>query len=129
MRSRFLYREKQSQQLKNYNHENHYHSSFHRFIFFCKAQINIIKINCPDSLGFKINQGFSQACEFYFENENPDLFYVEDFSHKDFYNLIYKGDNSKIRRVKLVSSNYIPAIHDFVFAYNKNNTFLFYYIP
>ena len=89
-----------------------------------KTQINIVKLNCPDSIGFITNHGNTKACEFLFDNENPDLFYVEDFSHKDFYNLIYKGDNRKISKVKLVTPNYIPAIHDFVFAYNKKNTLL-----
>lgn len=93
-----------------------------------KTQINIVRLNCPDSIGFITNQGTTRACEFLFENGNPDLFYVEDFSHKDFYNLLYKEDRSKISRVKLVSPKYIPAIHDFVFAYNKQNTLLFYYI-
>jgi hypothetical protein len=63
-----------------------------------------------------------------FDNESPDIFYVENFTPQDFYEVVYKEDKSKLARVKLVTPNYTPAVHDFVFATNKNNGLLFYYI-
>ena len=95
-----------------------------------RSEVKTVKINCPDSLGFITNHGIGRTCEFYFlkNEETPDMFYVEDFSHQDFYNTIYKNDKSKITRVKLVRESYTPAIHDFVFCYNKDNQLLFCYI-
>jgi len=67
-------------------------------------------------------------CGFYFENENPDSFNVENFTREDFYNVVYKNDKRKLSRVKLVTPNYTPAVHDFVYATNKADALLFYYI-
>ena len=94
------------------------------------SNLKIVKINCPDSVGYITNLGgLSQACQFYFtKEEKPNIFYVEDFSHDDFYNLVYKDDKSKISRVKLVLENYTPSVHDFIYCYNNSNHLLFYYI-
>lgn len=95
-----------------------------------KTQINIVKLNCPDSFGFISNiNAVTRNVEFYFHNEKtPDMFYVENFSHQDMQDLIYKNDKSKISRVRLVRENYTASIHDFVYCYNKENQLLFYYI-
>ena len=93
-----------------------------------KSQINVVKINCPDSLGYITNQGNSRACDFYFYNESPDIFYVEDFSHKDFHNLIFNNQTKLISIAKLVTPTYIAKVHDFIYASNKGNVLLYYYI-
>ena len=93
-----------------------------------KTQINTVKINCPDNLGFVTNEGVTKACEFYFENENPNIFFVENFRHVDFHELINKDNRKVISRVKLVASDYVAKAYDFIFAYNKDNVLLFYYI-
>ena len=93
-----------------------------------KTQRNVVKINCPDSLGFITNEGVTKSCEFLFQNENPNIFFVENFSHIDFYNVVYKNDKRPISRVKVVFGNYIAKPHDFIFAYTKDNALLFYYI-
>jgi len=67
-------------------------------------------------------------CTFYFQNENPNIFYVENFEPQDFYDVVYKNDRSKLARVKLLTSAYIARVHDFIFATNKNETLAFYYI-
>ncbi len=92
------------------------------------SQINVVQINCPDSVGFITNMGASKTCKFVFENENPNLFYVENFTHQNFHDLNYEKDLTLISRSKLVISSYIPKIHDFIYAWNKNNQLLFYYI-
>ena len=96
-----------------------------------RSKIKIVKINCPDSLGFPTNLGgTSRACEFYFHKseETPDMFYVENFSHQDFYDLTFNNDKSKISKVKLVRESYTASVHDFVYCYNKDNQLLFYHI-
>ena len=92
------------------------------------AQINVVKFKCADSVRFITNAGSTQDCEFYFDNENPNIFYVENFTHKDFYNVIYNKDETKLARVKLVTTHYTPSIHDFVYSVNKEHALLFYYI-
>ena len=96
-----------------------------------RSEIKIVKLNCPDSLGFISNLGgASRACEFYFHSseETPDMFYVENFSHKDFHDLIFNKDKSKISRVKLVREDYTSSVHDFIYCINKDNQLLYYYI-
>ena len=67
-------------------------------------------------------------CTFYFQNEKPNIFYVENFEPQDFYNVVYKNDRNKLARVKLLTSEYTAHEHDFIFATNKNETLAFYYI-
>ena len=95
------------------------------------SKVNIVKISCPDSMGYITNIGaVSRALEFPFlQNEKvPDLFYHENLSHEEFYDFAFRNDKSKISRGKLVTPGYVPSIHDFVFCYNKNNDIMFYYI-
>ena len=96
-----------------------------------RSEIKIVKINCPDSLGYITNLGgASRACEFYFHKseETPGMFYVENFSHQDFYDLTFNNDKSKISKVKLVRDSYTPSVHDFVYCINKDDQLMFYYI-
>ena len=95
------------------------------------SELNIVKISCPDSLGYLTNVGgTSRALEFPFlQNEKvPNFFYHENLSHQEFYDFASKNDNSKIKASKLVRENYIPSVHDFVFCYNRDNDIMFYYI-
>lgn len=92
------------------------------------GQINIVQLNCPDSLGFITNMGQTKACEFLFENETPNLFYVENFSHRNFYDLIYKDSVHLLLRGKLIMPGYTANIHDFLFAWNNKKALLFHYI-
>lgn len=92
------------------------------------SQVNIVTIHCPDTVGFVTNMGVTKACEFIFDNESPNLFYVENFSHQSFHDLIYRNNLKLISRTKLLVPSYVPKIHDFIFAWNKNNKLLFYYI-
>ena len=69
------------------------------------SNVKTIRLNCPDSLGYVTNTaGPYRACEFYFHHKDPapTIFYVENFTHIDFHELIYKNDKSKIAKVKLV---------------------------
>jgi len=91
-------------------------------------KIVIVKFNCADSVRYITNQGPPLDCEFSFDNESPDLFYVENFTHQDFHNVVHKQDKTKLARVKLVTPGYTPAVHDFVFATSKKNVLLYYYI-
>ena len=96
-----------------------------------RPEIRIVKINCPDSLGFLTNLGgSSRACEFYFHKneETPDMFYVENLRHKDFHDIIFNKDISKISRVKLVREAYTSSVHDFIYCINKDDQLLYYYI-
>ena len=91
-------------------------------------KIVIVKFNCADSVRYVSNQGPPLDCEFSFDSESPDIFYAENFTHQDFFNVVLKNDKSKLARVKLVTPKYTPAVHDFVFTMNKNNGLLYYYI-
>lgn len=91
-------------------------------------KVVIVKFNCHDSVRYITNQEAPQDCEFSFDNESPNIFYAENFTHQDFFNVVYRNDQSKLVRVKIVSPKYTPSVHDFVFTMNKNNRLLFYYI-
>jgi hypothetical protein len=93
-----------------------------------KAQLNVLKFNCADSIRYITNQGVLGDCKFYFQNEKPDIFYVENFEPQDFYNVVYKKDKSKLGRVKLLTPEYSAHIHDFIFATAQNDSLVFYYI-
>ena len=96
-----------------------------------KPEIKIVKLNCPDSLGFVTNiSSTSSACEFYFHKseETPTMLYIPNFSHDDLYSLTFDNDLSKISKGRLVRENHVAAIHDFIYCYNKDNQLMFYYI-
>ena len=86
--------------------------------------INIIRFNC-DSHGYITNLQYNpDPCAFYFlKNEKvPGMFvYHENLSQKEFYDFKLRDDSSKIRQVKLVTRNYVPAVHDFIYYINQNN--------
>ena len=88
-----------------------------------KGQTKIVKLNCPESLGFVTNiPNGSRACEFYFHKleETPTMFYIPNFSHEQFFSLTLDGNEKIISRARLVKENHIAAIHDFIYCYNKD---------
>lgn len=99
-------------------------------IFATKSQALIVKVPCADTLSYITNAGDDAIpCEFFFKSkyEGSSIFYVEDFSHMDFYNTVFKNDQSKIKRVKAVTADYTPSAHHFIFTYNSHNFLMYYY--
>jgi hypothetical protein len=95
------------------------------------SQLKVVKLNCNDSLPFVTNVGHeTKPCEFHFHysEKTPTMFYVENFSNKDLYDLITYNDQSKIAIVKLVTPGYKPKVHDFIYCQNQNDAFMYYYI-
>ena len=95
------------------------------------SQLKVVRLNCNDSLPFVTNVGHeTKPCEFYFHYsvKTPTMFYVENFSNKDLFELIDNNDESKIAIVKLVTPGYKPYVHDFIYCQNQNDAFMYYYI-
>lgn len=92
--------------------------------------IKVVRFDCPDSLGYVTNQpGISRSVTFFLEpDDNPTFYYVEKFSPKDFFKLIYENDTKVLSRVKLVQLGYVAKPYHFLYAYNSRNALLFYYI-
>jgi hypothetical protein len=95
------------------------------------SQMRVVKLNCNDSLAYATNMDYgNKPCEFYFHYSEkiPPMYYIENFTHKDLYELITHKDQSKIALLKLVTPGYTPKIHDFVFCNNQNDALIYYYI-
>src|SRR5690348_9360463 len=78
-----------------------------------RAEVKSLVLNCPRQFSFITNIGAGDSsCVFYYAKEEPRIFYVENLSHQDVYNLLFKNDFSKIQRAKLVQpENYIASVH------------------
>ena len=92
--------------------------------------IKVIKFDCPDSLGYITNQGGpTRAVTFFLDpDDSPTFYYVENFSPKDFYKLLYENDTKVISRVKLVQLGYVAKPYHFLYAYNSKKALIYYYI-
>ncbi|MDQ2718203.1 MAG: hypothetical protein M3Z26_00375 [Bacteroidota bacterium] len=93
------------------------------------SQVQEIKFNCPDSLGFITNQGATKDITFFLQkDEEANFYYVEYFSHENFHDLLYNNRTDLIKRVKLITADYVGKPYDFIYTYNSKNALLFYYI-
>lgn len=92
--------------------------------------IKVVNFDCPDSLGYVTNQGgTSRSVTFFLEpNDSPAFYYVENFTHKDFYKLIYEKDTKVISRVKPIQLGHVAKPYQFIYAFNSRNVLMYYYI-
>jgi len=73
---------------------------------------------------------YIQMCQFPFDNDDEDqtIFLVENLVFAEFERFVKTGDSKIISRVKLWQRGYTIKENDFLYRFNSNNDFHYYYL-